>query len=116
MKRTDAFRPGRAKVARDDTLSADFLRSAEEVALLVDRPRDDGADNDVRAREGLLQALDAVVQVSGADLDAVRTEIGHGGLREGRGAYNSRDALEERTEDDQTSTTSRAIMSRCLCG
>ena len=93
VKRADAPGARSAKVTRDDALDADLLRSPDEIALLADHPRDDAADDDVCACEGLLQALDAVVQVSGADLDTPRTEVGNRGLGEGRGAYDSRDAL-----------------------
>ena len=62
--------------------------------MLADDPCDDGADEDVHAREGLLEALEAVAQVSLADLYAARTQVGDRGLREGRGAYNGGDALD----------------------
>ena len=104
VQRADALRAGRAEITRDDALDADFLRGADDVALLADHPPDDGADDDVCTREGLLQALDAVVQVARADLDASGTKVGHGGLGEGRGAYDGRDELDASTNKYQVGT------------
>ncbi len=80
IQRADAPRADRAKVARDDALHPDFLRGADDVALRAQCPDNDDADENVRAFEGLLEALDAVVQVSRADLDAPRTQVGDCGL------------------------------------
>ena len=104
VQRADAPCTGRAEIARDDALDADFLRGTDDVALLADHPPDDGADDDVCTREGLLQALDAVAQVARADLDALGTEVGHGRLGEGRGAYDGRDALDVSTNKYQVGT------------
>ena len=97
VERTDALRPRRAKIARNDALDADLLRRTDDIALLADRRRNDGADEDVRACEGLLEALDAVAQVSRPDLYAARTQVGDRGFREGRGTYKGRDALDRGT-------------------
>ena len=74
-ERAHALRAGRAKVARDDALHPNFLRGADDVALRAHLPRDNDAHEDVRAIKGLLEALDAVVQVSRADLDSPRAEV-----------------------------------------
>ena len=56
----DTLRARSAEVARHDALDANRLGGTYEVALIVDRPSDDGADEDVHTLEGLLEALDAI--------------------------------------------------------
>ena len=97
MERADAQSTRHAKVGRDNAFDPDFLRCANDGVLVAYGRVDHGEDEDLYAFEALLQALDAVLQVTGTDLDAARLKLGDGRLRKGGGAHESCDALNARS-------------------
>ena len=74
-EQTDALRTGRRPVARDDSLYADFLRCAQNLALLADHSGIDTADEDVDASQVLLELLEVVSHLPDADLDLLRQKL-----------------------------------------
>ena len=64
-------------VAGDDALDTDFLRRAEDLALVADDPGVDGADEDVDTLQVLLQLLVVVGQLPDSDLHPRRLQL-HG--------------------------------------
>ena len=79
-EQTDALRTGRRPVARDDSLYADFLRCAENLALLADHSRIDTADKDVDALQVLFELLKVVGHLPDADLDPRALQLLGAGL------------------------------------
>ena len=92
-EQTDALRTGRRPVVRDDSLYADFLRCAQNLALLADHSGIDTADEDVDALEVSLQLLVVVGQVPDADFDPGSLECLNDRLRHRRGAHEHCDTL-----------------------
>lgn len=69
MEITDALRAGNRKVTWDEPLYADFLGCEDGLALGLDEPAEDRADDDIHACEGLYLLLDTVFDVPNTDLD-----------------------------------------------
>lgn len=97
VERAYAHSTGHPKVGWHNALDPDLLRGVDDGSLVAYGRVDHSNDEDFYAFEALLKALDAVLQVTAADLDAARLKLGDGRLRKGGGAHESCDALNARS-------------------
>ena len=68
---TDPARSGSPKIAWDNPLDTNLLRSGEEIALVKDLPRGDRANQHVYSMQYLGQLFDAIVDVCFMDNNVV---------------------------------------------
>ena len=90
---TDSLGTWSCPVSRYDALDAHFLRSAKDVPLLANNTSINGTDEDVYALQILLQLLEVVDQVSGANFNSGGLQRPNNRLRHGRGSNEDRNAL-----------------------
>ena len=87
MKVANALRSGSSEVAWDKAADPNVLRSMDQILLLWDVERVDGADDYINTAEGLCELLDAVVDIPDADIESGCTELSDVRLL-GRGRTN----------------------------
>ena len=91
---TNALCARGTEVGGDDALDTDFLRRAEDLALVADDPGVDGADEDIDVLNEILQLLVVIGHASHADLGPSSLELLRSGLRNRRRTDEYRNTLE----------------------